>query len=262
MHKINLRQIVNILAVIVTIIVNALANALPLNGQTTGEISDRFEVYFVPAGYVFSIWGLIYLALIAFAIYQALPGQRNDPRLKRIGYLFALSSLANIAWLFLWHYELFLFTVIAMLSLLGLLIAIYVRLEVGQSVASTNQKWFIHVPFSIYLGWVSVATIANITQVLDFVNWNGWGMPDEVWAVIMLIVGALITSAVYRTRNDGAFVLVIIWAYAGIAVKQSEAPSVALTAWIIVGLLGLWLIITGLFMRGRKQPSELAITKS
>jgi hypothetical protein len=99
--KNTLRQVVNVLATIGVIAVNGLANALPLNGQTTGEISDRFDVFFVPAGYVFSIWGVIYLALLGFTIYQALPAQRDNPRLHRIGYLYALSCAANIAWLFL-----------------------------------------------------------------------------------------------------------------------------------------------------------------
>lgn len=262
MHKITIRQIVNILAVIATLVVNGLANALPLNGQTTGEISDRFQVYFVPAGYVFSIWGLIYLALIAFAIYQALPTQRDNPRLKRIGYLFALSSLANMTWLFLWHYERFLLTLIAMVSLLGLLIAIYLRLEVGRSAVSTGEKWFVHIPFSIYLGWITVATIANITQVLDFINWNGWGVTGQIWALIMLIAGGVITLVVYQMRNDVAFVLVIIWAYVGIAIKQVNAPAVALPAWIIAGLLALLLLASALIMQRRKRTSELASTQS
>ncbi len=120
MRKDIIRQWVNLLAFGATFALNGLANALPLNGQSTGEISDRFQVYFVPAGYVFSIWGLIYLGLGAFAVYQALPAQREAPRLRRIGYLFALSCLANIAWLFLWHYEQFPLTLVAMLSLLAI----------------------------------------------------------------------------------------------------------------------------------------------
>ena len=118
MNRNTLRQAVNVVAVIATLIVNGLASALPLNGLTTGEISDRFQVYFVPAGYVFSIWGVIYLGLILFAIYQALPAQRDNPRLARVGYLFVLSCVANTAWLFLWHYEQFAWTILAMLTLL------------------------------------------------------------------------------------------------------------------------------------------------
>ena len=125
MKKDALRQVVNVLAILLTIGINGLANALPLNGQTTGEISDRFQVYFVPVGYVFSIWGLIYLALIGFAVYQALPAQRENPRLRRVGALFELSCVANVAWLFLWHYEVFALTVVAMVTLLLSLIAIY-----------------------------------------------------------------------------------------------------------------------------------------
>ena len=107
MNRDSLRQIAIILGVVATIVVNGLANALPLNGQLTGEVSDRYLVYFVPAGYVFAIWGLIYLGLAAFAIYQALPAQRANPRLRSIGALFVLASAANIAWIFLWHYEVF-----------------------------------------------------------------------------------------------------------------------------------------------------------
>jgi len=128
MGRDRVRQWVSLLALMVTIAVNGLANALPLNGQTTGEISDRFQVYFVPAGYVFSIWGLIYLGLGVFAIYQVLPAQRDNPRLRRVGYPFAFSCLANVAWLLLWHYEVFPLTLVAMLALLLSLIAIYLRL--------------------------------------------------------------------------------------------------------------------------------------
>jgi hypothetical protein len=132
MNRDIIRQVVVGLAVIATIAVNGLANALPLNDQTTGEISDRFQVYFVPASYVFSIWGVIYLGLILYGIYQALPSQRENPRLRRIGYPFALSCLANIAWLFLWHYEYFVLTVLAMVAILLSLIVVYLRLGVGR----------------------------------------------------------------------------------------------------------------------------------
>ena len=144
-----IRQIVNVVITIAVIVVNGLANALPLNGQTTGEISDRFDVYFVPAGYVFSIWGLIYLGLIAFTVYQALPSQRDNPHLKRIGYLYALSGVANIVWLFLWHYEQFVWTIVAMLVLLLSLIAIYVRLEIGRTRVPAVEAWLVRVPFSV-----------------------------------------------------------------------------------------------------------------
>ncbi len=243
MKKDIVRQAVNLLATVATITINGLANALPLNGQTTGEISDRFRVYFVPAGYVFSIWGLIYLALGAFAVYQALPAQRENPHLRRIGYLFALSCVANSAWIFLWHYEFFELTLVAMFGLLLSLIAIYLRLDIGRAQVSTTEKWLVHIPFSIYLGWITVATIANVTAVLYYLNWDGLGIRPEVWAVIMLVVGAGIASAVSISRGDIAYVLVIVWAFAGIAVKHAATPLVAITAGLMALIVALTLLV-------------------
>jgi benzodiazapine receptor len=252
------RQIINILAVIATIVVNVLANALPLNGQNTGEISDRFQVYFVPAGYVFSIWGLIYIGLILFAIYQALPSQRENPRLEKIGYLFALSCGANIGWIFLWHYEFFVLTLVAMLSLLGLLVAIYPRLGIGRVKVSAGERWLVHAPFSVYLGWVSVATIANVTDVLDYLNWSGWGIPPQWWAVIMLVIGVVLAFAMGLSRGDVAYMLVVVWAFAGIAVKQSAAPLVSTTAWIAAGLTAVLIVVSPFLYRRMGPPQTLA----
>ena len=252
MKKDILRQVVNVLAVLVTIVINGLANVLPLNGLNTGEISDRFKVYFVPAGYVFSIWGLIYLALIGFAIYQALPAQRENPHLRRIGYLFALSCVANVVWLFLWHYEVFPLTIVAMLALLVLLIAIYLRLGIGRTRVSAAATWLVQVPFSIYLGWITVATIANATSLLDYLQWNGWGLSPEAWAVIMLVVGAAVASAVSLTRGDVAYMLVIMWAFAGIAVKHAATPVVATAAWVMTAVVAVMLVVGALFSRRRR----------
>jgi len=246
MKKDTVRQIVNVVALLATIAINGLANALPLNGLTTGEISDRFDVYFVPAGYVFSIWGVIYLALAAFVIYQALPSQRENPRLRRLGYLFALSCAANVAWLFLWHYEVFPLTIVAMGTLLLLLIAIYLRLGIGRTAASPAERWLVRLPFSIYLGWVTVATIANVTSLLDYLQWGGWGISPEMWAVIMLVAATVITAAVTFTRGDIAYGLVIVWAFAGIGVKHAGTAVVSTAAWgataaaALVTAVGAW----------------------
>lgn len=243
MNRDTLRQSLVLIAAIGTIIFNILANALPLNGLNTGEISDRFQIFFVPAGYVFSIWGLIYLGLIAYGIYQALPAQRENPRLRNIGYLFILSCLANVAWLFLWHYEVFEFTLIAMLVLLVSLIAIYLRLDIGRTEVSTGERWTVHVPFSIYLGWITVATIANTTQLLYYLDWSGWGIAPEIWAVIILAAGVIISAIMSLTRTDIAYSLVLVWAYIGIAQKQSDTSLVATSALIATGLILLILII-------------------
>jgi hypothetical protein len=251
-------QTINVLAVIATIVVNGLANALPLNGLNTGEISDRFQVYFVPAGYVFSIWGLIYLGLILFAIYQALPAQRSNPRLRLIDIPFVLSCLANIVWLFLWHYEQFPLTILVMITLLGLLITIYLRLEIGRARVSPGERWLVHLPFSVYLGWVTVATIANATDVLDYLKWDGWSIPPEIWAVIMLIVATALTFWISLSRGDAAYLLVIVWAFAGIAIKQAGTPLVANTAWALSGILLVWLVVSALlFRKGRGAPTPV-----
>lgn len=237
MNKHLLRQIVVVVAAAAMIIVNALANALPLNNQTTGEISDRFDVYFVPAGYVFSIWGLIYIGISAYAIYQALPGQRDNPRLAGIGYLFVGSSAANIAWLFLWHYEQFALTLIAMFALLLFLIAIYLRLRRAPAQNARVETWVVDLPFSIYLGWISVATISNVTSVLDFYNWDGWGISPLAWTVIMIAAATGLAIAMLETQKDWVYVLVVVWALVGIAVQNVGVTLVVASALIASGVL-------------------------
>ena len=253
MNRDILRQVLVFLAAVLTIIFNILANALPLNGLNTGDISDRFKIFFVPAGYVFSIWGLIYLGLIAYAIYQVLPAQRENPRLRSIGYLFILSCVANIAWLYMWHYEIFSFTLIAMVALLLSLIAIYLRLDIGRSKVSNGEKWAVQVPFSIYLGWITVATIANTTQLLYYLDWNAWGISPEIWTVIILAAGVLISAIMSITRVDVAYSLVLVWAYVGIAYKHGGTPLVANSALIAAGLILVILIIM-LVRKYRGQP--------
>jgi translocator protein len=240
MSKDTLRQTANILSVVIAIAVNILASTLPLNGQNTGEISDRFLVYFVPAGYVFAIWGVIYIGWIAFAIYQARPAQKENPRLRNLGYLFAISGLFNAAWLFCWHYNLFGLSVLVMLALLSLLVASYLKLNVGKESVRTAEKWSVDVPFSIYLGWISVATIANVTDWLYLINWNGFGIAPQVWAVIMLIIASVLGFVMTFIRRDSGYVFVLAWSFAGIAVKQASESLVANTAWVAtIFMLGL-----------------------
>jgi len=242
---------INIATVLIALAVNVLANALPLNGQNTGAISDKFKVFFVPAGYVFAIWGVIYVGWLAFTVYQALPAQRNNPRLQRIGWLFALNNLANAGWLFTWHYELFPLSVVVMLSLLLLLIAIYLRLDIGRARVTRIEKWCVDIPFSIYLGWISVATIANITDLLYYWRWDGFGIAPEIWAMIMLVVASALASVMAWTRGDVAYLLVIVWSFVGIAIKQSAAPPVANTAWLMTVVVALMIPLSGWY-RGKK----------
>lgn len=240
MSKDTLRQFTNALAIILALTVNILATALPLNGQNTGEISDRFLVYFVPAGYVFAIWGIIYIGWIAFAIYQFRSDQKESPRLRELGYLFALSCIFNAAWLFCWHYNMFGLSVIVMLILLGLLIASYLKLNVGRTLVGNLEKWSVDVPFSVYLGWISVATIANITDYLYFIKWTGFGIAPQAWAVIMLVVACLLGLLMSLSRRDSGYNFVLVWSFVGIALKQADTALVANSAWVsAVFVLGL-----------------------
>ena len=237
MSKDTFRQVANLLSVLLALTVNVLASTLPLNGQSTGEISDRFSVYFVPAGYVFAIWGVIYLGWLAFTIFQLRPSQKDSPRLRRLGYLFALSNLLNAAWLFCWHYNQFGLSVIVMLMLLGLLIASYLRLNVNRSLVSRLEYWSVDVVFGVYLGWITVATVANISDWLYFVGWDGFGIQAQAWAVIMLAIASLLGWAMAWTRRDIGYLLVLVWAFSGIAVKQTSAPVVLFSAWIAAALM-------------------------
>ncbi|HZW04829.1 MAG TPA: hypothetical protein VFF68_12930 [Anaerolineaceae bacterium] len=259
MNRDRVRQIAVVLSVLATIAVNGLANALPLNGLSTGEISDRFSVYFVPAGYVFSIWGLIYLGLAAYAIFQALPSQAENPALRAIGWPFVATCAANIAWLFLWHYEQFPLTLIAMFALLILLIVIYLRLERAWGRQMTAaEKWAVKTPFSIYLGWITVATIANVTSVLDFFGWNGGGIAEEIWLAIMLGAAVVIAALMAVTRRDAAYLLVLVWAFIGIALRHSDVAFVTTASWLAAGIV---LLLAGysFFRRERRevQPARL-----
>lgn len=242
MKKITVAQIITVLVTLLTIGVNILANALPLNGLYTGDISDRFDIYFVPAGYVFSVWGVIYIGLLVYALFQVLPAQAGNPVLKKIAPYYWLSSLANIIWIFLWHYQVFSLTVLFMVLLLISLLIIYRNLEASEGLL----KWMVKLPFSIYLGWISVATIANFAQWLYYLEWNGWGIDPAFWAVIMLAVASVLGVLMSWLKNDTPYGLVLIWAFVGITVSQAGTGNVVFAAWIGAGLIALSIFV-GLF---------------
>jgi translocator protein len=236
------KRAINLLAVLITLIVNGLANALPLNGQTTGAISDRFPVLFTPAGYVFSIWGLIYIGLLAFGIYQVLPSQAANPRLERIGWWFALSCFFNSVWIFLWHFNFFPLTLAAMLGLLLCLLIIYSRLQIGISPVSRRELWLVNLPFSLYLGWISVAFIANFAVVLNYAGWNATNLSAVILTFIILLAGVGLGIAMTFLRHEVAYPLVLVWAYIGIWSRQAlSSPVVGMTA-----LLGAGVLLSGL----------------
>jgi len=250
--KNTLRQVVVSLTVLITIVINILADALSINGLNTGAISDKFKVYFVPAGYVFAIWGIIYIGLIAYAVYQALPAQRENPRLQTIGWWVVLGGLANCTWIFLWHYEQFVGTLAAMLVLLATLIAVYLALGVGQMKVSSGETWAVRIPFSIYLGWITVATIANVSDVLDTLHPLGLNNVAATWMVVMLGAVLIISGLMSFLRRDVAYAAVILWALAGIAVKFPQAGIVTIATWVTFVLVATSLIVAFLV---KKNPA-------
>lgn len=202
---------------------NALANALPLGGKNTGEISDGYPNLFAPAGVTFSIWGLIYLLLGLYVLYQLgiLKGGARDGNkrlLTRIGILFAVSSLANSAWIFAWHYEKMPLSLVFMGVIL--LCLLFINKDTKKAVLNLREKFFIRLPFSIYFGWITVATIANVTIFLVSIGWEGFGISETFWMVLILFVGAAIGILTMFSQKDMAYGLVFLWAYGGILLKH------------------------------------------
>jgi hypothetical protein len=234
--------LINILTFIVTLVVNFLATNLPLNNLSTKEISDSFDIYFVPAGYVFSIWGLIYLGLIGFIVFQALPKNRLNDHVLHIGIWFAVGNLANALWLVSFHYQQFALALGFMLILLVSLISIFLRLDIGKTKVTTSENWLVNVPFSLYLGWITVATIANATQLLYFIKWDGFGIAPEIWFVIMLVAAVVISAMMSLTRRNILFAMVLVWAFTGIAAKFPNVPLVNIASWAAAGAVILILV--------------------
>lgn len=220
-----------IVALLVMLLVNTLAIVLPINGLTTKELSDAIPTLFVPAGYVFSIWSLIYLALLGFAAYQAFSRQHHQV-LEQISWLFVVNALANAAWILLWHYQYVATSVVVMLVILVTLILIYRRLHVDHTAVSRPYYWFVHFPFSLYLGWISVATIANSAAALQVHAWNGFGVAPEIWSALLVVVTTGLTLLMLRRHRDMVFAGVIVWALIGIGVNFS---TIQVILWAVIG---------------------------
>ncbi len=254
----------NLLGFAGTVAVNVLANALPLGGMNTGELSALYPNLFVPAGLTFSIWGLIYILLGMFVVYQARDLFRRDrsamPFLEGVGWLFPLASLANMGWIFAWHYQRVALSLVIMLVLLASLIAIYLRLGIGAGGAPTSVRVFVHAPFSVYLGWITVATIANATALLVKTGWDGFGLSQVFWTVVMLLAASAITLLVLLKRNDVLFAAVVLWAFAGILIRRSAdavpIPQVLIALGLcMAAVLATLLLRIGRWLRPQKEAA-------
>ena len=229
-------RIINAIGYVTMIVVNILAVALPINGRTTGEISSNINSLFTPAPYTFMIWGLIYILLLGFVIYSLLPKQKQNYCVSSIGITFFISCILNALWLIVWHYGKLWLSLIIIILLLVTLIKIYNR--VSNNCKNNNcDNILVRLPFSIYLAWVSIATIANVSVVLKATGWNGLGLSETVWTIIVLIF-ALILSLYVSIKNDDIFyLLTIMWALIGILVRHwgSNTPiSITVIAALIV----------------------------
>jgi len=247
-------QMANVAAVVSVFVVNMLANILPFNGVTTGQVSDLYPNLFTPPGYVFSIWGVIYALAIVFMFYQARPSQREENYLKQIGFLYLVGAIANISWLLIFHYsygmpQLFGVSLIPMTGLLVCLLLIFQRVGIGKRDVPRNQKLAVHLSISVYLGWISLAIIANIASVLN-VLFPGIPEPTQaLWTAMVIAVALLISSFMVLTRRDFAFGLVVIWASLGIALNRSAMSPIFASSIITVGIVALLILLAPFLMK-------------
>ncbi|MGJ3239175.1 MAG: tryptophan-rich sensory protein [Anaerolineae bacterium] len=223
MKKVTLLQIANVVILVLTLVMNGLAQS-DLFPNTVGELGESRAVFFLPAGFVFGIWGIIYTGLIIYSIYQVRPSQRDGEVISAVSGWFILSSIANISWLVLFLFDFVWLSTLAMVVLLASLLMIYIRLGVGVRDVSLTEKWAVHIPFSIYLGWISVATIANFSTALytsgavtAFIGLNA-----DLWASVMMIVAAVLAFGMLYFRRDSAYALVIVWATYGINARPFD----------------------------------------
>lgn len=209
------------------IVLNVLSNTLPINNQTMPEISAKYPSLFTPAGFTFSIWGVIYLALLIFVVYQAMPSQRDNPTIAGISRPFQISCLGNASWILAWHYDFLNLSLLIMLVLLAMLIRIYRALLIEVERASIAQHLALHLPFSLYMGWITVATIANFSAVQTGNGWDDIGLTAVSWTLLKLATAGAIGATVILRFGDAIFVLVVAWAAYGISVMQYATPAVS-----------------------------------
>jgi len=264
MSSLRTLQVSNTVSTVLMFLINMLASVGLINNTTPGALSDKLPNLFVPSGVTFSIWGVIYVLLFLFVAYQlrGLGGRdvEDSAYLEKIGWFFVASNFFNIAWIFAWHYELVPLSLVFMILLFVSLLAIYLRLEIGdrRKTISLRKRLFYQVPFSVYLGWITVATIANVTAVLV---WAGTE-PYTEWAVILtvvvIIVATLIATLVLWNRGDIAYGLVIVWALVGIVVKRVDPNYfVELTVAASAGMgVVVILIVLASLMFLRWRPSQ------
>ncbi|MDR5658003.1 tryptophan-rich sensory protein [Serpentinicella sp. ANB-PHB4] len=239
-------SIFNLLVFIGTIVVNFLANQLPINNLTTGEISALYPNLFTPAGFTFSIWGLIYTLLGIFTVYQLIVAfntkKKEQTFVDKIGIWNIILGIGNMSWIFAWHYLYIGTSVIIMLVMLISLIMIYRNLGIGKGSKPKKEIYFVFINFSVYLGWISIATIANITTFLVSIDWNGFGISQPFWTVIVMSIGIILGLLFIFKHNDIFYGLVINWALFGIYITRTSEGTVSIPSIIACSVIGIVII--------------------
>ncbi|MCL5247360.1 tryptophan-rich sensory protein [Cellulophaga sp. 20_2_10] len=216
-------QVANGVAFISTLVMNYLSNTGKMNGTTIGEVSGGLRSLFTPAGYAFSIWGLIYLFVFSYVIYQGrslFVKVRDNQFVLKIGWWFVVSCIANCSWVVCWIYGYTGLSCIFIFLLLFSLLKIVWNNKMELWDAPISVITFLWWPFVIYSGWVAVASIANVSAYLVKVNWDGFGLEPVVWAVVMIVVAVVINLVVTWQRNMREFALVGAWALIAIAIAN------------------------------------------
>lgn len=247
-----------LLATGVTLVVNGLANTAGINGVSTGAVANLYDLPFTPAGYVFSIWGLIYLALVAFSVWQFTAEGRNSDRAVPVRSIYVFSAAANVTWLWFWHHEALAVSLVVMLLLLGSLLIIYRQLSAGPP-ESVREAWCLDLPFRLYLGWITVATLANLSVVVTTAGWLPFAVDPSRWTLLMLAAIAAIGLLVFTRQRDPVFLSVISWAAVGIALKGGQAPLVSAPAMVVAGLTGLGVV--GLLLGAARNSARQSTTR-
>jgi hypothetical protein len=226
----------NAVTLVLVVVFNGLASSGTLSGNSVGAIANRFSSSFLPADYVFSIWGLIYLGLLAFTVFQAVGGPRSARAVECLGPWWLVSSALNVTWLTSFCFAQFGLAMVAMLGLLVTLIIISERLRPLTNAGTLAERVFVAWPFSIYLAWISVALIANTFQYAHVVEWAGLGVPEHTWAAVMMLVATLLGWVLVAARRLWLFPLVVGWALWGIGVRFENVPALHTPALVLVPL--------------------------
>jgi hypothetical protein len=254
-----LRQLLNVCFAVAQPVVAALTQ-LEITGPSIGEISDRYPTYVVPAGYAFTIWNLIFALSLGYAVWQVLPTERENPLLRRVGWLTASAMAATSAWMLVFQRSLFALSLVVMLWLLASLVGVVARAYRSDAAFSRAEAWLVYYAFSIFLGWITVATVANIAQTLTAFGWGGWGIDAQTWGVVALLLAGVIASvATAAMRGNAPYALTVIWALIAVAVNQFSRATSASSTMVGAVAVGMALLVgtTLLVSRGRRARSVL-----